>query len=191
MQKDNSNECQAGAKKYTIAGSSNSTSLKLLLYPLLAALFFLSILSFSGELSFGDPLMVFTLLAVAVFIVVVLATMIPLLNYKKLNANDCFAYDENKRLFFYRHKDKELSFCLDDIESAEAFVGPGKLFQAPWNTFSHCIVQLKSGDSFVITNMLVPENEMEAFFSGKIERRSIFYRSGIGLEKYMRIGSSG
>lgn len=126
-----------------------------------------------------------------IMLFIIIISIMPFVNYWKLNKDDRLLYNELRQTFKFERNGSTIEFAINDIDSVVFYYGYWLewdfFFRPPWDEYSHSIVYLKSGKSLVLTDIIFPDYCVNYCFHDKLDDRKSLYRSGFGLGKYMRI----
>ena len=124
---------------------------------------------------------------IGIFIVspLILLSLISRFSYSYLNHNDTFIHNRVENLFIFCHNKKEIKFYYEDIGDVLMCTGiksPGTNFiRLPWEDYTHIVIRLKNGKSFILSSLIFPE--IEAFiFKDKLKVYKSIFRTAWRLE---------
>lgn len=134
-------------------------------WPILIYLLIFSVLPFYMIFKYGNnDTAFFFLLSVLGFSFFFIPHLIIHINYYKKNQNFTFFYDANNLKITIGPKDKMASFSLNEILCVICFksypFSENRMQWFPWDSYNYSIIQLKNGEEFTITSLLVPNMEL-------------------------------
>ena len=115
----------------------------------------------------------------------ILLSLISRFSYSYLNHNDTFIHNRAENLFIFCHNKKEIKFYYEDIGDVLMCTGiksPDTNFiRLPWEDYTHIVIRLKNGKSFILSSLIFPE--IEAFiFKDKLKVYKSIFRTAWRLE---------
>lgn len=121
----------------------------------------------------------FIWLGILMFVVFATPCFLLHINYTIVNHGDVFKYSYQERKVTILHKGKSTTFNLDEIDSVERFMSfnlaAKRSSVLPWDEYNHSYIQLKNGERFTITSLLVPNLNLP-LEEGRIVIKQNFYR---------------
>ena len=112
------------------------------------------------------------------FLVFFIPQLILHMNYYMKNKGDIFYYDPLGQRVTINHKGESASFSFDDIQLLRRFksypFAQNRMQWFPWDNYNYSIIQLKNGQEFIVTSLLVPNMDLP-IDSDKIILEKSFY----------------
>lgn len=114
--------------------------------------------------------------------------IIPHLNYLLLNKNDRLKFDFKTNAWTFQASNSIVNFQKSEIDKIICYTKHWKLhgqfFLMPWDDYSHCIITLRNGKSFILSSLMCDLDVIQGM-SETIEFRPSFYRTGFGLKHHI------
>ncbi|MCH7415700.1 hypothetical protein MM213_19525 [Belliella sp. R4-6] len=118
------------------------------------------------------------LISFVVFMIFLIPQLILHINYYRQNNGDVFIYDPLDQRIVINTKGESASFSFNEIELIKRFksypLAENRIQWFPWDNYNYSIIQLKNGQQFIITSLLVPNMDLP-IDSGKIKLKKSFY----------------
>jgi len=114
-----------------------------------------------------------------IFIIVALPAIIVHLNYYMVNKGDVFEFCFEKNEIVIKQNGTSTRFTLNDIDFVKRSMSFNQAAKrsaiVPWEGYNHSYIQLKNGQKFTITSLLVPDLNLP-LKANKIIVKQNFYR---------------
>lgn len=122
--------------------------------------------------------LIFLQLSIVGFLLFFIPQLILHMNYYMKNKGDIFYYDPSGQSITINHKGECASFSFGDIQLLRRFksypLAENRMQWFPWDNYNYSIIQLKNGQEFIVTSLLVPNMDLP-IDSGRVKLNKRFY----------------